>query len=282
MRYALFILLFGPAMIAAGQQVPQPQYCQNVSAGIEHGGALEQFCEFAVTLQEKLPNFICEETMKSEFSGAAKIRDSTGARVSPGLTVVTAQVRHEDGRDSYSRITLNGEPFTSSMSELPGSWSEGEFGSLLPVIFAPESHAAIQFLKETKWHATPALLFGFRVARENNQRWFLQVGQQVARPGVSGQFWLDASSHAVLRLEMVAEDLAHSTPPGRPPFPLKAVRKSIEYANVHLADGSEFVLPSTSDERKCLLRDTCFHEQLTFQNCHKFTVKSRILEDVTQ
>lgn len=267
MRYALFIFL-GITTIAAGQPAPQQEYCRTVAAGSQHGEALVRFCEFVLTLREKLPNVICEETMKNDTGGFQR-------------QTVTAEVRHEDGRDSYSKIMRNEKPFTSPISELPGSWSEGEFGSVLRVVFAQEAHTQFKFLKETRWHSAPALLFEFQVARENNRRWFLQVGVQKVYPGIQGKVWLDASSSAVLRLDMAATDLDRPIPPENRRFVLEEVHKSIEYANVHLGDGTDFVLPASSEELKCLRRGWCYREQITFKNCHKFGVKSRILDEVS-
>ncbi len=285
MRYAVLVTVLILAVAAAAQQQAERGYCRNVRAVVQHGDALGRACEFASSLQKKLPDVICQRTLKS-YGGRSRVQ------------VVTAEVRHQNGRDTYSKVTLDGKPFPASTSHLPGSWSEGEFGSVLQFLFADEFYTQFKFEKETHFRSHAALLFEFQLAAENNHGWYVEANGWKVYPGFKGRLWLDSSSNAVLRVEMEAEHLeeaAHSSsssasvilgpnkvPERRVRFPLQSVRVSIDYTNEHLGDGTDFVLPTSSEDRKCLVLGPCIRDELTFENCHKFGATSRILDDVTK
>lgn len=286
MRWAGFLTVLLLATYAAGQQQAEQGFCRYVRAIVQQADALGRACEFAATLQKRLPDVICQRTLKSYTSNRR-------------TEVVTAEVRHQNGRDSYSKVTLNGKPFTAPMSDLPGSWTEGEFGSVLQLLFADESYTQFKFEKETRFQSHPALLFEFQLAAENNHGWYVEARGWKAYPGFKGKLWLDASSNAVLRVEMQAEHLeqaAHAKSSSGGPaltelsrpldhsvhFPLREVSISINYTNEHLGDGTDFVLPTTSEDRKCLGFGLCIRDELTFENCHKFGAKARIVGDVTK
>lgn len=282
MRCAILLWLLGTAALAGGQVEPEQAYCQRATADVQHGDALSQACEFALTLHRKLPNILCQRTIKSYAGGSA-------------FQTVTAEVRHENGRDSYSHVTRNGKPFTEPMSHLPGSWTEGEFGSILSLIFAEESHSRYKFEKETRWKSASALLFEFQLERENNHGWYVEANGQKILPGFKGKIWVDERSHAVLRVEMRAENLepeadvkaadknatVQRTNRARR-FPLDSVKMSVDYADTLLGDGTQFVLPTTSEDEKCITFRMCIRDVVSFENCHKFGAKARIVEDATQ
>src|SRR5581483_6685217 len=72
-RLALWFGFLSFTSLALAQTVPAstpsappdaatPAYCRQVSQGVEHGDVLEQFCNWAVSLRERLPNLLCEQT----------------------------------------------------------------------------------------------------------------------------------------------------------------------------------------------------------------------------
>ena len=279
MRCVVLLIVFGAAGLAGGQVAPERAYCQRATAGIQHGEALSDLCEFAVTLQRRLPNVICQRTIKS-YVGSRPFQ------------TITAEVRHEDGRDTYSNVMRNGKPFKESMAHLPGSWTEGEFGSVVSFIFGEESRSRFRFEKETQWRSAPALLFEFELAAENNHAWRVEANGLEVLPGFRGKVWVDAASHELRRVEMQAEHLNELKPEERPNltiqrssrkpiFLLESLKISVDYAKQLLGDGSEFILPTESEDRKCLISGTCIRDQVRFENCHKFGAKARIVDDVT-
>jgi hypothetical protein len=62
-------------------------------------------------------------------------------------------------------------------------------------------------------------------------------------------------------------------------FPITRVTTTIDYADVALGDGSDFVLPAKSEVETCSVdeRNECAHNIVVFANWHKFGAKSRIV-----
>lgn len=261
----------------------EQQNCATLSAGVEHGEALSRFCQFALMLEKRLPDVICQRTLKTDDPD------------SPFQTA-TAEVRYENGNDSYSKLTVDGKPFTSRIPpwEFALKFGYNDFGRPLEILFIQEPSTRFKFLRETQWKSTPALLFEFQMA-SGSVGWTLTTSNaRKVNVSLKGRFWLDASSDAVLRVEASAEHLDNqpvmlwweSKPDPHEPFlghfPFESWEMSIDYANKHLGDGTDFVLPTTIKEMTCTLTGVCNRERITFDNCHKFGADSRILEDVTQ
>jgi hypothetical protein len=86
-------------------------FCKWLPSDISHSEALHGVCEYAISLPQKMPNFICDQET-SRYWGDSKVpRD-----------LITALVRYEDGTESYAEIKLNGKPAPRAISEAPGQW----------------------------------------------------------------------------------------------------------------------------------------------------------------
>lgn len=231
--------------------------------GAAHGDALESACGFVLSLRQKLPNIICDQTTTRYYA-------VTGKRVRHDK--ITSHVRYENGRESYTDIKGSDGKFAEQMSDLEGSWSEGEFGSCLRGVIQPESKPRFTFEKRAKLRGKQALVFKFEVLRNNNATWYLQWQRSYkAWPGIKGELWIEEANFLLMRLDMRATDLDKS-------FPLDSASYLIDYANMRLGDDTEFVLPTGSMMKMCEShRPLCEVNELEFQNCHKFRAKSRIL-----
>ena len=259
---------------AAGQTPTKPlANCAAVARRTQQADALANVCEFVLALPQKLPNFVCDQTT---------IRYQPAPREKPEITpedIITAQVTYEDGKESYENIAINGQPTKRVMPELSGMWSIGEFGSQLRAIFTPRSAAEFTFRKETALHASPALMFEFRVARQNNLSWVVQAsgthGALALYPGYRGTFWLDKRTSHLLRLEMHSTDVDAN-------FPLDRIEVAIDYTDLRLGDDSVFLLPARSEAVSCTRgSERCRRNVLAFDHCRKYAAKSRILPGVT-
>ena len=140
-------------------------YCAWLPTDIPHSEALRGVCEFAISLPQKMPNFVCDQET-SRYRGESKVpRD-----------LITASVRYEDGNETYSGIRLNGKTAPSAITQSPGLWSTGEFGTNLRAIFNLRNSAAFAFLKEAS--AWPARGVGFYVSNCPSERSALAVARR--------------------------------------------------------------------------------------------------------
>jgi VWFA-related protein len=239
-------------------------YCEGLARGKEQGAALEAVCDFSLSLRWKIPNVICDqETERSESGELGEVvnRDT-----------IKSKVRYGGGREQYSQITIDGKPARSAMESL-GAWSEGEFATDLRNVFLPRAAAEFKFTKPDVLHSTQALVFDFRVERENNRSWYLKASSGAATfPGYRGRLWINKSNLHLLRLERRAVDIEKD-------FPIQQVNTVIDYGDMDLADGTSFVLPLQAVNLTCptVSSGHCWHNQAKFKHWQKFAARARVL-----
>jgi hypothetical protein len=152
-------------------------------------------------------------------------------------------------------------------------WSVGEFGGDMEVIFEPQSLAEFQFVKPSSVRGVPAYVFAFRVLRKYNDTWSLNLGGRAINPGLRGKLLIARDNSAILRLEVEADELTANDL-------LRRFEKAIDYTDRELGDGSKFVLPTQSEANLCSVLSHCSRSLTSFENCHKFAAKSRIVPDM--
>jgi hypothetical protein len=164
---------------------------------------------------------------------------------------------------------VDGQPVPANAPEVSGSWSHGEFATLLAGVFAPSSKAQFRHSKQKKLHSIQAFVFDFKVAAQNNRLYFLQSGDKIWFPEYEGRIWVDAHTSSLLRLEHETTYMPH--------FPLLRTETEIEYSNLLLGDGTSMVLPTNSS---VLIWEPPLNNArniIRFMNWHKFRAKTRIL-----
>lgn len=239
------------------------EYCQALAAQTARPQALKSVCEFSLTVQQKLPNYICEEKLKRTAPMTNLARPMLPENIE-------AQVAFEDGRESYSNIRINGKPSATMDSELPSISSAGEFGTQLYSLFSPENKAKFKFKKELVLNSRPALLFEFDIDEDDNHSFKIwDIDGSKTHPGYSGSMWLDKGTLRPMRLLMTSKRTRF-----RAPF--QDVKFETYYSDVPLADDSTFLLPVKSSVNACN-PSLCFLNELEFTNCHKFGAKTQIL-----
>lgn len=241
-----------------------PGYCEYLSRGKEHPAALVAVCKFALSLRWKLPNVICDQERKLYQEGqlGEAVRRQT----------ITAKVRYEDGQEQYTDITINGKPSPSAKQDSVGTWSEGEFATGLRAVFLPQSATEFKFVKQEALRSARALVFDLRVHRINNRFWYLESSGRKTFPGYHGRLWINQSSLHLMRFERKLEEVEAD-------FPIQQASTVIDYSDVDLADGTNFVLPLRGVDVTCATVDSlgCWHNQLTFNHWHKFAAHARVV-----
>lgn len=240
-----------------------------MASGHEQAQALKNACQYALTVQRTLPNYICDETVR-RFNQFGWLMDT-----------IETQVTFIEGKDSHSNIRINGKPTQITTSELSGIWFSGEFGRLVPLLFAPDNRASFVFKREEKLDSRPTLLYDFEIRKPENRSFFVwNLGGQMTMPGYRGSLWVDKETSRPVRIK------AKSTP-----VEIREVWGSdtrevaeidTEYDDVLLADGTSFLLPARSRLKSCrhgitVVRTTCNRNELKYTNCHKFRAKAKIV-----
>ena len=225
------------------------------------GSLIERAREAAWQFSQKLPNFVCQEFM-SRFS-------QRGREQKMPLDLVSAEIIYEDGQESYRNVKINNRPTDKSLQEIDGSWSTGEFASILLEIFDPHTHAQFRSGGASTISGFSAQVYDFQVQSENS-RWMLHAGSQSLAAAYVGSVWVDPNTARVLRIEMQARNIPSD-------FPMATVETAVDYSYMRIGESS-VLLPVHAEALGCQ-RDSsyCSHNIIDFRNYHEFKSDIKIL-----
>jgi hypothetical protein len=186
------------------------------------------------------------------------------------LDTVTADVVYQDGKESYRNFLVNGRT-PREAPDKSGSWSSGEFASLLQDVFSPITNADFHGKRLTTIVNRPAYRYDFSV-RQSNSHWHVTAEGQSYQPEFTGSVWIDKENYRALRIELAARNMPGS-------FPLDQVESSIDYDYVPIGDHN-YLLPVHSEVLSCARGGSdCSRNVIEFLNYRKFTADTVITFD---
>jgi VWFA-related protein len=233
--------------------------CNWLPGSLTHADALHGVCEYAMTLPQKIPNFVCEQDT-TRYRGAGRVP----------VDLITATIRYEDGNESYSEIKRNGRLAPDAISKMSGLWSTGVFEGNLRNIFDPKNNPKFAFVREENANGHAAWVFSYAIGEQRDSVWTLRGGEQTISPPYLGELWIDEKTGEVLRFRSSAVNIPAT-------FPMEAAEVSTEYNNVEFGDGTAFVLPITSTTETKYREQDATRNVVQFRGCHKFRAKTRLL-----
>jgi hypothetical protein len=222
---------------------------------------IERARAVAFQFSQKLPNFRCQESM-SRFT-------QRGREQKTPLDLVSAEIIYEDGRESYRDVKIDNRPTNKALEDINGSWSTGEFASMLVELFHPETRAQFQPGGTSTISGFIARTYDFQVERENSH-WMLHAGSQSLIAAYKGTVWLDPNSARTLRIEIQAVNLPSD-------FPMATVESSVDYSYVMIGESS-YLLPVHAETLGCERGTSyCSHNIIDFRNYHEFKAESTVV-----
>jgi hypothetical protein len=216
----------------------------------------------AFSFSETLPNYVVKQlTNRYATNSGGRGRSSWQA-----LDIVTTDLIYEDGKERYTNIMVNGKP--TKYIEQTGSWSEGEFASMLQAILSPATNADFRNQKSVTILNRTAFRYDYTV-EQNRSTWTLHADGQTVRPSYTGSIWVDKATYRVLRIEIAARNLPRE-------FPLDTAESSIDYDFVMIGE-QKVLLPSQADSLSCS-RGTpdCTKNHTEFHNYKKYGADTNI------
>ena len=189
---------------------------------------LERVRDNAMAYSDELPNFICTQiTTRSErtFPGSWRQVDT-----------FVADLTYFEKKENYRVISVADRPATTSTIEnLKGTYSTGEFGTSLLILFHPHTNAKF-YLEE------PDLINGHETVRMSYQVPIETAGNTIAYnnerkiiAAYRGRCWIDPESFNVVRLEEKSIDIP-------PDFPITRAERTIDYELRDIA-GQKYWVP---------------------------------------
>jgi hypothetical protein len=223
---------------------------------------IRKAADAALDFTETLPNYVCQEMM-------ARFQSETSPASFQPVDVVSTEVVYEKGKEDYRNITVNGKAVKKSMEETGGSWSTGEFGTVLIDLFSPATAADFHFRRDSRAGSVLAKMYDFDVARDHSH-WSIHAASQMYVPAYSGAVWIDPKTSRVLRIEMQAKGMPSE-------FPLDHVESATDYEYTRLGDAQQYLLPVHAETLSCQRNSSlCAKNIIDFRNYHKYTGESTI------
>ncbi|MBI3679559.1 MAG: hypothetical protein HY235_04105 [Acidobacteria bacterium] len=221
---------------------------------------LAQVRERAFRYTEELPNFICEQLIRRYSSGLLrdwKLRDT-----------ITAEVMFVDGREDYRNVKRNGRPTEWADTQRTGSWSEGEYGTILRDLLHPSTGAKFTYSKKDVIGSVETEVYSYLVEQPNSH-WTLRFGGQMTKPRYRGRVWADAKELLLRRIEMEALELPLT-------FPISHAEMTLDYGPVRI-ERKFYTLPARSENLACFRSErACSRNEIEFRNYRKFTAESSV------
>jgi hypothetical protein len=217
----------------------------------------------AFEFTDTLPNYVVKQ-----FTTRYQTDTAHGNRTSwQALDLVTADVVCENGKESYKNILVNGKAPRDSI-EKSGSWSTGEFSTVLQGILAPQTNADFHNKRSTTIVNRAAFRYDYTVEQPNSM-WHVYASSESYVPGYNGSIWIDKETFRVLRIEMSAQNMPRT-------FALDAVESAVDYDFVLIGD-KKALLPTHSEALSCV-RGTaeCTRNVIEFRNYKKFSADTSI------
>lgn len=236
-----------------------PDLCTWLPSDVAHADALRGVCEYAISLPQKMPSFVCEQAT-SRYRGESTVpRD-----------LVTAAVRYEDGIEYYTDVKLNGKEAPADLRQAPGMWSSGQFGGNLRAIFNLRNNAMFKFAGASSMGSHFVWIFSYQIDRQNAPLWRLHGKSGVIAPPYGGELWVDQKSGELLRSVASAKSLPRD-------FDVEKAQLSTDYARVDFADGTFFDLPAKATVETKYAGQDPTRNVIEFRSCHKFRATAHIM-----
>jgi hypothetical protein len=223
---------------------------------------IEKARDAVASFTETLPDYVVTEQM-------ARFQSVTHVVSWQPLDIVSAELVYEKGKERYRNLAINGKLTKAQrMEDMPGSWSTGEFASVLLDIFSPATATDFRYRHMSRSGGREAYLYDFDVDREHSH-WQIAMPSQSVLPAYRGSLWIDKETARVLRVEMQAVRLPVE-------FPLDKVEMASDYEFTRIAD-RQFLLPVHSENLMCQRgTNQCSHNVIDFRNYHKYAGEATI------
>lgn len=211
---------------------------------------------------EGLPNFLCNQLTYRQVSHTMKPSWIFKDRVEAELVWV-------NGAEDYRNLRINGKPVKKGSPMDTGTWSTGEFGSILGDIFSPATRARFALARNSEAAGVKAKVFDFSV-QQPNSHWKVILGRTIY-PAYSGAVWIDPATATVLRIEKKGREIPAT-------FGLDHFESAVDYDWVRIGS-QKYLLPVKSENIACFRGTSdCTLNQIEFRNYRKFSAESQILQ----
>jgi len=222
---------------------------------------IDEARQSALDYTKRLPDFICLQITQ-------RYVDPAGLELNwLKQDTIKTRVSYVDNHENYEVISVNNRATNSSLRELGGATSTGEFGTMLAELFDPETEAQFRWARHSLLRGRGVYVFHFQVPKSRS-RWRLSFERRrEIITAYRGLVYIDKETERVLRIVMAAEGVP-------PDFPIREARTRLDYDFTQIA-GRRYLLPLKAEVRmrqdKLLARN-----EVQFRLYRKFSADATI------
>lgn len=188
----------------------------------------------ALAYSAQLPDFICKQTTRQYIRS---VTPTVGWKIAGSFA---AELSFYDRKEHYEILTVNRQPVPggTTMENLGGGLSIGEFGSALRGLFEHRTQAEFRLIGPKRINRRKTLCIAFEVSQERSRR-FITLNDSTIITAYRGRCWVNPDTYEVVRLEKKAVDIPRE-------FPVTQFDMSVDYAPVAIS-GVSYWLPKEAE-----------------------------------
>jgi len=218
----------------------------------------------ALDYSKRLPDFICLQLTR-------RYVDPTGLEMDWfKYDEIKTRLSYFEQKEQYQVISVNERLTNRPIESLGGATSTGEFGTILALLFAPETAAEFSWERHSVLRNRPAYVFKFRVPQPRSQWRISYAHEREIIAGYTGLVYLDKETGMVMRISSVTENLP-------PDFPVQEARSALDYGFTDIADRN-YLLPLRATLRM-RQNKTLTRNEVEFRLYRKFSAEASIAFD---
>jgi len=244
---------------------PPPKYVPPPAPSYdEQQDIIRDMTDYAMNYTRRLPNFICTEVIRQ--AADPRFRDSW---VNYGT--VLSKVSYVDGHENYEvKLHNNAVVQNTSLEQLSGSISTGEFGSMMHEIFDPESEAEFHFDHWGTLRAKEVIVFNYQIDQAHSKYSIDYDRKQRVVTAYKGLIYVDKKTRGITRLTAEAVDIPVE-------FPVRAASSRVDY-DTQTIGTRDFIVPLAGEMN---IRDgeTAFRNKIEFRAYRVFGADTNIRYD---
>jgi hypothetical protein len=238
--------------VEAGEKLSEKEQATILAGGRER----------ALAYSNSLPNISCIETTR-------RFALKSGANEWKPQDTLSELVRYLDGMEDRRLLEVNGAPLAGDRSSLAGTFSSGEFGHLLKVVFGDKAHATFTWKETAFLDGVRCQVYTCKVDRAHSgYRLATKGGQQGINVAYIGTVYITASTFNIRRVSIEAIEIPSD-------FPVRASSVTVDYAHVRVGD-SDYLLPVSGAVELQQGRKSRVRNEVRFRDYHRLGSQTTI------
>jgi hypothetical protein len=220
-----------------------------------------------MSYRESLPNFLCVEVTNRSI-------DLTGTGDWKHRDTIAELLRYQDSQETHTTLEVNGEASSATRDEMlvkkSAFMGQGELGGVFRAVFDPKAQA------EFKWKETDALgngsvqVFTYHVLLDNSEFMISGNNNLEIKVAFHGMVFIDAATHSVRRVTLVAEDIPKD-------FPTHSTALAVDYDYV-VINTHDYLVPISAEMSLRQGKHEAVMNTMEFRNYRRYGSSFRILE----